>query len=150
MKKKNGSHIIEEQNGFSLLEILISILIFTAGAIGLATMQVTSIHGNTKGRSITEASLLGSNIYEEIFTLPYDHPLLMDTDGDDEAGLDDGTEPIPETPDNSMVRGKYTISWNVAENAFMRECKTVAVHIRWSDKGTDRVVSMHHVVPRLH
>ncbi len=140
---------IEGQNGFTLIEMIFAIFIFAVGALGVATMQISSIQGNTKGRNITEASIMGTNLYEEIFTLPYEHPLLQDVDDNGAAGLLDGTEEIPSTPDGSMVRGKHTIFWNVAEDDFIRECKTVAVHIQWIDRGVNRIVTMHHVVPRV-
>lgn len=80
----------EGQKGFTLIEIIIAMFVFTIGALGVATMQISSIQGNTKGRSITEASVMGTNVYEELFTLPYNHALLLDVDGNGAAGLNDG------------------------------------------------------------
>jgi prepilin-type N-terminal cleavage/methylation domain-containing protein len=135
------------QNGFTLVELMFAIFVFAVGALGVATMQISAMQGNTKGRSITEASTNGTNIYEELFTLPYDYPSLVDIDSNGVAGLWDGTENIPTTPDGSLTKGKYTIFWNVAQDDFIRECKTVAVHIQWIDRGVTRIVSMHHVLP---
>jgi type IV pilus assembly protein PilV len=140
----------EGQNGFTLIEIIIAMFVFVIGALGVATMQISSIHGNIKGRSITEASVMGTNVYEELFTLPYNHALLLDVDGNGTAGLNDGVDGGPGVPDGTMVQGRHTISWNVAQNEFMDDCKTVAVHIRWRDRGADRTITLRHVVPRLY
>ena len=70
------------QSGFTLLEVLIALLIFSVGILGVKTMQLTSIKGNSKANRITAASNVAVDHLETFLTLDYSDPKLADTDGD--------------------------------------------------------------------
>ena len=91
--------LTKSQSGFTLIELLVSLVIFAVGILGVATMQITSIKGNSKSRLISEASNIGADRIEMFLSLDYDDPLLDDDDGDG-TGDGGGTElPTDDTGD---------------------------------------------------
>jgi len=85
------------QNGFTLIEVMTAMAIFAIGILGVAKMQLLAIEGNSNARGLTEASNLAQNKMEELISLAYDDPDLVDSDGDgtgkdaDNNGFDDDT-----------------------------------------------------------
>jgi prepilin-type N-terminal cleavage/methylation domain-containing protein len=76
------------EKGFTLLEVIVAISILTIGLLGVASMQVSAIKGNTLAFGITEATSWASDQIEKLIVLPYDHADLQDTDGDGASGLE--------------------------------------------------------------
>lgn len=127
-----------EESGFTLLEVLIALVIFAVGILGVASMQISSIQGNSHGRQVSEASSVISDRIETLMTLDYDDPLLADADGDgtnqdlngDGLDDDDGNYGLDDlvSPDNGpAVVGDYTIWWNIAVDYPLRDTKTIRV-----------------------
>ena len=57
------------QQGFSLIEVLVAIVILAVGLMSLISMQVTGIKGNAKASNITVASGYGADRLEKLFAL---------------------------------------------------------------------------------
>ena len=53
-KKKNLPHVGQE--GFTLLEAMIALMVLTIGVLGMMSMQTTAIRGNARGSLMTVAS----------------------------------------------------------------------------------------------
>lgn len=129
---------VTKKSGFTLLEVLIALVIFAVGILGVATMQISSIQGNSHGRQVSEASSVISDRIETLLSLDYDDPLLADTDGDgtnqdlngdgvDDDGGNFGLDDIV-NPDNGPVAvGDYVIWWNIAVNQPLMDTKTIRV-----------------------
>lgn len=128
--------------GFTLIEILITIGILTFGLLAVATMQVSAIRGNDFSSNVTEATILAQDKLELLSTLPYAHSDLQDQDGDFDAGLSDSgaSADYSETPAAPFSR--YTVSWNVSENNPVPDAKTIRVIVTWHDRGIDRQIFM--------
>jgi len=75
-------HESNNQNGFTIIEVLFAMLIFAIGMLAVATMQITSIEGGTQANIRTESTSVASAKLEELMFLPFADPLLLDTDGD--------------------------------------------------------------------
>lgn len=151
MYRKMKPLLKTDQNGFSLIEVLIAMLILAIGSLAITAMQASAIRGNSLGRDYTEATVVGMDQMEYLLTLPYTHADLEDTGGGNgEAGLDDGTGMAPVDPDRQIVNGDYTVFWNIAEDHFVEETKTVALYITWLDCGMTRTVRMRNVIPQLY
>jgi len=132
--------IFKNQKGFTLIELLIALVIFAVGILGLATMQTTSIKGNSKGRQISEASNVAADQIEKIMSLDYDAPAL-DDDGNGSgangvAGLDDVTTA---TADGNALSadGNYQIYWNIAPDHPMSGVKTINVIVDPTGNGSN-------------
>jgi len=120
--------------GFTLIEVLIVIAIFSIGILAVATMQMTSTKGNASARRITEATALAENQIEYLMQLPY---------GDDELKPETNPHPGPQDP-------PYTVNWNVNEVDLdadgTNDSKTIAVTVSWS-YGGDRNISIQYIKP---
>ena len=137
--------MIRNPKGFTLVELLIALVIFAVGILGFATMQMTSIKGNSKGRLISEASNVAADRIERFMSLDYDATDLDDDGGqspavvDGVAGLDNVTIA---TADGSATSpdGHYQIYWNVAPDQPMSGVKTIKVIV--DSPGSARSVEM--------
>lgn len=125
--------------GFSLLEVVIALGIFSIGITALYSMQTQSITQNTGSNRITTASNWAAKKVEELLTLSYQD--LTDNNDDGEAGLANDT---PATADGSDTSpdGVYTIMWNVAEDLPMYRTKTIRVIVTSLQPGTGNPVDL--------
>ncbi len=108
--------------GFSLLEVMIALVIFSIGIIALYAMQTNTITQNTSSRWISTSSSWAAEKLEMLMSLP-DRD-IVDANQDGRAGLGNNT---PQTSDGSVVSpdGLYTIMWNVAEDDPLYRTKTI-------------------------
>ena len=118
--KKN----LETERGFTLLEIIVAICIFSVGMLAVASMQVSGTHGTASAKWHTGATVWASDQIEKIISLPYDH-----------ADLSDGAHA-------GITQDKYTISWVVQEDELIDNAKTITVTVGWEDSWLDRTISL--------
>jgi prepilin-type N-terminal cleavage/methylation domain-containing protein len=119
--------------GFTLIEVLIVMAIFSIGILAVAAMQVTSTTGNASARRITEATALAETQIENLMQLSYDH-----------ADLDPANNPHPGPP------GPYSMYWDVTEVDLdangTNDSKIVDVIVSWN-YGTERSISIQYIIP---
>ena len=109
---------IKGQKGFTLLEVLISIIILSVALLALAGLQIISIQGNSFGGTMTEAITLARDKIED----------FKRDDWDNVA--------IGNYQDDQVVRGiSYTRDWVVQ---MVGQTKEVTVTISW-DNGNHQV-----------
>ena len=125
--------------GLTIIEILAAIAILAFGLLAIATMQASSIKGNSQAIDTTEAMTLAQDKVEEFMRLAYDHADLGDDDADGTVGLNDTT-----TADGSEVAvdPRYTVYWNIAENQPVNNVKTVRVIVVWTYRGTQKTATV--------
>jgi type IV pilus assembly protein PilV len=135
--------------GFTIVEVLIALMIFTVAVLAVASMQISSISGNDRANIGSEAATLASDKLEELMVLNYDDAALLDTDGDgtnqdtDDDGVDDvaadftfglldedGAADFQETPIGSQ--GVYQLFWNIAIDEPLVNAKRITIIIRWT------------------
>jgi type IV pilus assembly protein PilV len=122
MEKRNVQDLREmKQEGFTLLEVMISICILMAGLLAVGTMQVSAIYGNSLAGKTTQATSIAQDKMEELlnqqYTLTATHPDLLA--GDHVGGAVSG----------------YSTTWAVVDNTPVPNCKTITVTVTWRDKG---------------
>jgi type IV pilus assembly protein PilV len=143
--------ISTDEQGFTLIEILIAITVFAIGILAVGKMQIAAIQGNSRANHLTEAVTLAQSKMEELISLNYNDPLLDDDDGDgtdqdpDDDGIDDsdnddfglndignadGTDQY-QTPGNLQ----YNIFWNIAPDEPTTDTKIVRVIVTWRSRG---------------
>jgi type IV pilus assembly protein PilV len=141
------------ERGFSIIEVMIAISILSIGILALASMQVAAMRGNSFAGSVTEGSTWALDQIEKLMNLPWDDASLQDTDDDDDAGLADiGFDNSPATKgdaDFMVIRGRYAIHWNVADDVVTANTRTVNVIVTWSDHGVQKSVSIQRVMARI-
>jgi len=138
--------------GFTLLEVLAAIAILSFGLLAVATMQGSSIKGNSQAIGTTESITVAQDQIEKLLRLPYNHGDLADTDGDgtdatpDPDGANDngGDYGLNDTVDEALniiadksdlSDPRYEIYWNIAVDVPIGMVKTVRVIVRWEDRG---------------
>ena len=158
--------ITKEHNGFTLVELLIALFIFSVGILGVGTMQLSSIQGNSKGNRISEASNIAADRIEQAMAMPYDSDsntkdddgdglidaadakeLYIDVNGNGSFGLND-SPPDTDVGPISSADGNYQIYWNVAVDYPVAGAKTIRVIV--DPPGSDPNVTMEVVKAKLY
>lgn len=133
-KRKQNSN----GNGFTLIEVLIAMVIFSIGILGVAKMQNSAIIGNAHARKITDAATLGQDIVERIIALDYDDVKLDDDDpvGDLTKGLGSADEVWQHKEDDPD--SPYDVYSKIVENYPITENKTIRTYVEWKAYGKDK------------
>jgi len=124
--------MMKEQNGFTLLEVIIALFIFSIGLLAVASMQMTAIKGNYFSGTLTEATSWAADQMETLMSLPYTDPDLTAGDHPDVSDPDD----------------IYTITWSVADDATTNNTKTINITVAWADKGSQRSLILYGIKAR--
>ena len=132
-KKERG------EKGFTLLEVMIAIAILSFGILAVASMQTSSMYGNSVANRLTEGTSWAGNKMEELLTIP-------DTD----AQLSSGTHG-PETVMSSVSR--YDVNWEVIDSVDpsnpLEDAKLITVTVTWQDKGNPKSTQLRCIRPDL-
>lgn len=136
MEKNNN------QNGFTLIEVLCALLVLAIGILGVAVLQNISIEGNSNAIRLTTAATWGGDAIETLMARPYDHDDLVDDNNDGMAGLNFTDTPGSPADGGPLVHGNFTIFWNVADNYPVFGTKTMRVLARRRDNGVLRTVTL--------
>lgn len=120
-------------SGFTLIEVLITLVIFAVGILGLALMQLSAIRGNSVANRLTEASNIATDQIEQMFNWDYNDNRL---EGSTNAtyNLINGANQIADGH-RLDARGNYDIIWNIQENTPAAGSKTVDITVIWFDRG---------------
>lgn len=110
------------QNGFSLIEVLIAMGILAMSMLAAASMQFGSIRNNASGNMATQASMLAKAQME----------VLKNTS--DITTLADGVENNIDA--DGQPGGIYNRSWTVANMG--ATARRITVTVEWSKRGKSR------------
>ena len=124
-----------DERGFTFVEVLIVIAIFSIGVLAVAIMQVAAINTNASARMSGEATALAANQLEALMALNYEH-----------ADLNPATNP------HEVVEGAYTVAWNVTESDIdgngSNDSKTIFVTVHCANpKAND--VQIQYIKPEI-
>lgn len=127
---KNAEKSISKSDdkGFSLIEVMIALAIFSIGILGVASMQVLSLNYNSHARRTTEGTTWAVERMESLMTLPYA-----------DANLNPLTNPHTDT------RGIYNITWNVTDNT---DNKAINMTVSWTVRGITKNILLNYVKPQ--
>jgi type IV pilus assembly protein PilV len=103
---------LKNENGYTLIEVLIALTIFAVGLIAVGGMQTSAIRMNYIAGNLTNLSTWSMDKIEELSALPYSDPLL-----------DSAVNPHQEQ------LGDYTISWTVIDNNPITNTKNITVTV---------------------
>ena len=96
------------EDGFTILEVMVGLIIFTLGLLLLMSMMVVSIQGNSWSEYATQSAQLAREKLEQIKNDPAAH-------------LGPGGDEI----------GDYTRTWNVS--SITSDLSAVTVRVAWTD-----------------
>ena len=120
-----------KQDGFTLLEVLIALVILSVSLLALAALMVTSTRNNAFGESVTEGATFAQDKLEEFRAAQWD--LLVPTTGGPGTDQKQGSTGV-----------SYRRSWDIAETGTI---KTVIVAVNWNDR-IDHSIQLISVVSR--
>jgi prepilin-type N-terminal cleavage/methylation domain-containing protein len=101
-KIENEFEYPKKIKGFTLVEVLIALAIFSIGILAVASLQTSSTGRNTGARIYTEASIWSRDQVESLMLLPYNSSPQLDPGP---AG--------PGPPLHQVNQGQYTVRWDV-------------------------------------
>lgn len=122
--------LVESANGFTLLEVLISLTIFSLGLLGLAELQLLGIHYNQRSQNITTAVILAESKIEELKVCG-------------SSGLSSGQDLITRSEGGA---GCFHRSWVISQYAGFSHLEQVEVKVLWSERGEDHTICLESVV----
>jgi prepilin-type N-terminal cleavage/methylation domain-containing protein len=122
------SAIRRDSNGFSVIEVLVALSIFSVGLLALATMQISAIRTNGFAYRVNVATMLAQDLLEDYKRLGYD--------GIPSTGNYTDNNPIDEKGEHDPS-GIYNRTWTVADNGWR---KTITVSVAWTDMAPQTVI----------
>jgi len=102
------------QKGFTLIEILLVMAIFSIGILAIMTLQITAINSNAKARRIMMGSIILADQFEKLISADYASPGL--TPGAATSFADSGIvveRNITTTPIPNIKKIDLTVTWDV-------------------------------------
>jgi prepilin-type N-terminal cleavage/methylation domain-containing protein len=136
------------QEGFTLIEVLVAILLLTVGILAAASMQVSALTGNSLASRLTQASTLAGATVEELMALGFEDDLLADTvpagtiNSADSSVLAAALNNLDTAVSQAQQPEGFEIFWNVADNYPFVDCKTIRVMVRFGGRGVVRTVAL--------
>lgn len=120
----------ENDNGYMLIEALISIAIFAVGFLAVATLVFSATRNNTSGNLLTQANMLARQQLEQLKSTPdiTTLPAALTTFSD---GPWDG---------NGNPGGIYTRSWTIQDTMGFNTSREIEVTVNWTWRGQNRRV----------
>jgi prepilin-type N-terminal cleavage/methylation domain-containing protein len=111
---------LQSKKGFTLIEVLITLVILAVSLLAIAGLMVTTVVNNSYGAHMTEAVTYAQDLLEELRAMRWEN-ILEGTSSDQPAGS------------TGVV---YARTWTTATNG---NTKTITVTINWSDKTNHSV-----------
>lgn len=110
----------KKNRGFSLIEVLIAMAIFSIGILAVGSMQLSNTKNNTTGNITTQATMLARQKVEELKTVQNVSDLDSEDGGSDTVGI-------------------YTRQWDIAGIGSSRQ---ITVFVSWDRRGQSRTVRL--------
>ncbi len=114
---------LSKRNGFSLIEVLITLVIFAVGMLALGGMEIFSIKGNSFSRGVTEATVLAQDKLEELRELSFADSSLS----------------IGHHDEGALSGSRFSRSYDV--ESISAALKAVTVTVQWVEE-TDHSISL--------
>ena len=111
------------KSGFTLIEVLMSMVILAVGLLAMATMQITAIQANAYAIHLSEATNLVEDILDEYQKMDYDNLI-----------------------DEEVYRDIYTAYTSVEDNKPAANMKRITVKARWSSGSRNHEITFGTIV----
>ena len=114
----------KDARGFSLLEVMFTMVIILVGLLGLQMMTLMAIRGTQMSKEITTASNLSQDLLEQIRAMEY-HNVIDASFAEESIGF------LPGRP-------KFQRTVSILEGTPEPNSKTVTVTVSWMENGRTR------------
>jgi type IV pilus modification protein PilV len=139
------------EKGFTLMEVLIAVAIFSIGILGVVALQSGSIRGNTSARGVTDIAVIASDCLEMLRSLPYNDPAL-----DADVGVfnlaqddDDVDNDYDGFIDEANEAGPITVQYTVTGDWPLERTKTVVVTVTHTGASIRKQVTVQQIIPLI-
>ena len=133
-KQPNKYLFCNAGRGFSLIEVIVAMAVFSVGILAVFSMQITATQGNALARGMTENYNCALDKAEELLALPYGdadlnigvHNVAKNADGID----NDGDGLVDEDDADGETAGSIDLQWEVWETVIHgQNIKSVRVSV---------------------
>ncbi len=140
--------------GFTFIEVLIAMGIFSIGILGVAAMQIASVKGNAAAQGVTDIAVHAADRLEKLMVLPYDDIDISAGEHSVGAGnltlITDGIDNnFDGFIDEAGENGPLTIQWTVTDDMPTLNSKTVTVTVGHAGPYVNKSVDITRVIPRI-
>jgi prepilin-type N-terminal cleavage/methylation domain-containing protein len=115
----NIHHIRHNSQGFTFIEVAVSIMVLSLALLAMAGMQAIAIRSNAHANQLSQGSAIAEDIVESLMLLPYNHATFDDT-------TPEGTFTMYHDPNPPTG---YRVQWEVDIDALGN--KTINVNVTW-------------------
>lgn len=136
-------------NGYTLVEVLVAIAIFSIGFLAVGSMQISAIKTNANARNQTTVLTYAKDKVEDLMALNYlDDLLMVGKHPDDFADFTQANDGIDndengQIDDEAAGTGHISITWEVESLPLEgMECKKVSVTVTRNAAGRQRQASL--------
>ena len=120
-----GNHR-KKQQGWTLIEVLVAVVILTVGLLAVGTMQISAIRGNFMGGNTSIALTLASQKMEDLINRDYNDP-----------ELNAGTHQEQVSDSGVTGAGFYQRTWEVTDSSTLSgdwpTMKEIVVRVSWQN-----------------
>ncbi len=104
---------IKNEKGFTLIEVIIAMGIFSIGILGVMAMQVEAIRGNSDASRRSQANTVALSVIEELKRLPFDD-VNLNAGANLNAGMAvAGGAPTPNNADHLYIPAQLPLLSNI-------------------------------------
>jgi len=110
---------ISKREGFTLVEVLIGLVFLAIGILTFASLQITSVRGNSFSHNLMQATYHAQDGLEFLKNLPFDSPHLQSGNYNAGPGKVSGisyNRSYIVALDGNLKRINYSVSWNDGVN----------------------------------
>ena len=131
---------MKNSKGFTLIEILIALTIFSVGLLAIAGLQISAIKYNSGSNLRTSSTALAQGVMEQVMALESDNPLFR-VAGPNVANIDPND--IDGDADPTTLRlpsaGSFTATWVVTVDTPVNRVSQITVNVL---EASGRIVSL--------
>jgi prepilin-type N-terminal cleavage/methylation domain-containing protein len=135
--------------GFTILEVLAALAIFSLGFMAIMVLQTQSIQGNARARGVTDVSVYAADRIEKLMALPFTDVNLVSGDyapGQDVDGIDNNYDGWI---DEANETGPLTVTWTIADDWPILNTKTITVTVTNTLPAVQRAFTVQNVKPEI-
>ena len=126
--------------GFTLIEVLLALAIFSIGVMAIASLQVTSTRGDLRARMATEAATVAHDQAEKLLSMNFDpDAATKEFKHTGESGY--GSFPT----DRLITTGRYKTDWLVTTHPTIPRAVTIRLRTDWGYFGDGKVYELEFV-----
>ncbi|MFZ5570980.1 MAG: type IV pilus modification PilV family protein [Thermodesulfobacteriota bacterium] len=142
MNRKKYNHRQDAASGYTLIEVLIAIAVFSIGVLAVASMQIASTSGNVTAQVVTDLTYVAAKQMERIISQPYDSIVTTNPAAATADWIDNDDDGLVDEAGETATR--FSSGWTVTDNELMNDTKTVRLTI--TENFKDRDITLTNVV----